>query len=278
MLTCINALCIDCIYQKNTWTRYGSINECLVTNVSSLMPNETITSAKVHVVDYSTDYNDVDNIESVTDDRDKIASFYVYKSPDCHYIPRGIAENFKNLKVLIVAWSGLKVVRQSDIKPLTHLRKLNIDHNALEVLEKDLFNFNLNIESINLNVNRIKHVDATIFDLLTNLQEVFFDHNVCIQKIASTPSALGELKSELRVKCRPIVEEASDVIDIQVLKVKITDLQAKIKALDLDLIKIRKSFCHHYNNWEDDQCKDVTTTQKPIHSGDQTEGEIKISS
>lgn len=205
------------------------------------------------------------------DDREKIVSFYIYKSPVCHYIPGGVAENFINIQVLIVAWSGLKVVRQSDLKSLVNLKKLNIDHNNIETLPRDLFMYNGKLESINLSSNQIKQIPANIFDSLANLIEVFLIQNVCINMEARTPREIQELKVEMATACLPKESEPGDSDDIRSV---IKDLQIKVKSLESQMLKLRTNFCTLNNDWKNENCRDVVTTPKSIHPEDQTEGII----
>lgn len=196
LVVSISGLKIECIYQRNSWTAFGSINECLTESVSSATPHGILTEIVTGRVLKS----------FFIHDKDKVQSLYVNKSPSFHYIPSGIAENFKNLKVLIIFDAGLKVLTKSNLQPLSKLKMLNIEQTQLESLEEDLFSFNRGIESINLKSNRIKHVAVDILKPLTNLREVYFAHNPCIHKSASNRQEFEEIEDVLRQNCPPVDE------------------------------------------------------------------------
>lgn len=153
----------------------------------------------------SNDYNDSDQNTTVeTPDenaKDKILSFYIRSSPFCHYVPSGIADNFKNIKVLVIAFTGLKVITQADLKPLEKLQNLYIDNNKLTSLDDDLFAFNSKIEYINLSHNQIQSVGLTTFEPLTGLKELGLIDNVCIDEAAGDIENVEALKLKLKTKC-----------------------------------------------------------------------------
>lgn len=142
------------------------------------------------------------------EDKDKIDSFYIHKSPLAYYIPSGIADNFINLKVLIIVGCGLTSVRQSDLRPLTKLIMLNLDSNNLKTIDKDLFEYNPNIETVSLKENRIKSVAVDVFTPLTNLKYLNLKDNVCIQeKEATSVDQVKKLIEAINEKCSPLVLE-----------------------------------------------------------------------
>lgn len=203
----IDGIEIDCIHQTNTWTNHGSIHECIVYGLHVSSPQEPITSVKVplrlpHRRHFELDDNSETNVIEVGNDKDKYISFYIYQSPSCYYVPSGIADNFQNLKVLVIAFTGLKEITHEDLKPLVHLENLYIDNNQLESLEKKLFVSNPQITTINLSNNRIKHVAPQILEPLTNLQKINFSQNVCVDFDAVDKETILELIQKLETDCQ----------------------------------------------------------------------------
>lgn len=140
-------------------------------------------------------------------DKDIFKSFHISSSPDCHYVPSGLGDHFKNLKVLVIAYTGLKALTQSDLRPLKKLQNLNFDNNQLEFLEDDLFIYNPIIESINMSGNRIKYIGLDVFAPLKSIDHLNFEKNVCINDSADGKTEIEELKMKMNQKCHPVVED-----------------------------------------------------------------------
>lgn len=184
--TFADAIVIRCTTQKNRWTNLGDIDECIVYYLKCQDYDDTIT----HV-----------NIEARN-----ILSFYIRESDDLYYIPSGIADHFVNLKVLVVAFTGLKALRQSDFKPLQNLENIYLDNNKLEFIEKDIFAYNPKIRFINLESNKIKSVAINVFEPLMRLQQLNFSGNICHQGKAESPAEVEILKKNIYEKCAPVDE------------------------------------------------------------------------
>jgi Leucine-rich repeat (LRR) protein len=190
-LNSIAALDLVCDHQINTWTNLGSIDECIVRRVSVPSTDVSIDSATFR-------WSSVD--------KDDIESFYIYKSPECKFIPKGIETQFKNIKVLVVAYTGLTVLRQEDLKPLTKLQNLYVDNNHLEVLDGDLFAFNPNIDYLNFSNNQIKTIIAETFLSLKTIKWIDFSKNICIDRKAETNNEIIGLLIAMKINCAPINE------------------------------------------------------------------------
>jgi Leucine-rich repeat (LRR) protein len=132
---------------------------------------------------------------------DDIESFYVKDSSRFDYMPKGIENHFKNLKVLVVAYTSLKVLRQEDLKNFRKLQNLYFDNNLLEVIENDLFDSNPNIKYINFSSNQIKVVGLNAFDPLKSLVYLSIQNNVCINGKAENKDDLQDLLEEIRTEC-----------------------------------------------------------------------------
>ena len=99
---------------------------------------------------------------------------------DILYFPKGLEKFFQNLYNLRVALSKLKEIKQEDLKVFPELRILNLGANDIEVLEKDLFKFNLKLRSIEMYSNNINFIDQNIVDNLKFLSVFILRENNCI--------------------------------------------------------------------------------------------------
>lgn len=214
LLTTSRAVNIECERQMNFWTNHGDILECIVYRISVLSSEESIeavTFKKSGFWDSSEEsQEDISSAENITSvdipNTENITSFYIYLSPNCHYIPKNVAKHFTNIKVLVVARSGLKVVRQQDLEPLKKLENLYLDYNQIQSLDGNLFTFNPNIAYINFSNNQIKTIALDAFTPLKMIKELGFGENICLDKKANNENEVQELLIEMKLKCAPVDE------------------------------------------------------------------------
>ena len=83
-----------------------------------------------------------------------------------HTFPSNFEKFFKNLKVIQVFASKLKVITQKDLQPFLELQHIDLSRNDLETLEKEIFKFNVELLVIKISENKLKFIDASAFDTL----------------------------------------------------------------------------------------------------------------
>lgn len=121
-----------------------------------------------------------------------------------NYFPRGLHKYFDAEKIQFIAiWTtGLKEIHQSDLSPFTKLKVLSLWENDFEVIQRDLFKFNAEIEYIGLGKNKIKFIDGNVFDHLKHLHTLHIDGNQCISsQVAGDRPGILELITEIKEKC-----------------------------------------------------------------------------
>lgn len=227
-LPIFNSLKIRCDVQRNLWTQFGSLDECLLRNVTVRAPNEGISA----VAGYSMNFR----------------SFYIYQSPDCLYFPSGVDNLFPNITILLVTHSGLKFLTTDDLKPFHHIKGLYLNNNQLTSIGSDLFVNNKNLREINLSGNRINSIAITAFDSLSSLQKLDLTMNVCLNKDAYGRIPLEDLKIDIKRKCKydvqnypktilnapEAVEVKTEIPDqLEVLKGTIRLLEDNLKMLQI---------------------------------------------
>ena len=116
-----------------------------------------------------------------------------------HYLPKGIGGFFPNLIGLAVYSSKLKSLTQDDMKTLTQLINVSFWDNDLEHLDSDVFDFNPNIKRLSFGQNKLKHVGGNLLSNLRNLQNSYFNDNLCIDSRSS--SDISGLISKLKSQC-----------------------------------------------------------------------------
>ena len=105
--------------------------------------------------------------------------------------------------MIVIESSSLKEIKKVDLEPFTKLRFIYLTNNHIEFLENDLFEGNLNLEIVNIDLNRIRLVGIEILKPLTNLKQISLLNNQCINEAASNSSAIDALSKTLVEKCSP---------------------------------------------------------------------------
>jgi hypothetical protein len=129
-----------------------------------------------------------------------IKSFFIHRSVNCLYMPKGVEKFLDSLEVLVIAGTGLLQIKMNDLKPFEGLRELYMNDNKLEVIEGDLFKFNPDITIINFENNRIKQIECGVLDPLIRLEAIKFKGNPFYETNALRLSDIEKMKNELREK------------------------------------------------------------------------------
>lgn len=112
----------------------------------------------------------------------KIEGFNYSEQPKkIHYFPRGLDEYFPSLKVIKIKFAGLKEIHQNDLKSFTELEVLNLYQNEIEIIEENLFKFNLKLRAISFEMNKIYYVEIQSLKMLENLKSLYIGV-VCINE------------------------------------------------------------------------------------------------
>jgi len=180
------AIKLDCTYKRKDWgTLADGDDYCQVNNLNVTTRNVAIDGV---LIDHS---NGNDNI-----------SAFIVESQPCYFIPRGIENVFNDLEVIQFDSTHLKQVSKNDLRPFTGLKALLLEHNDLEVIEKDLFMHNKKLTYISFAYNELKHIDTLLLEPLTELTIAFFSSNQCISMNAYNQERMDELKSQIAQNCQ----------------------------------------------------------------------------
>lgn len=88
------------------------------------------------------------------------------------------------------------------MSPFTKLKRLSFGYNDLEIIETEIFKFNQNLEWLDLEGNKIKHIENGAISSLKNLREFYFHGNSCHSSGASNRTAVVALSSQVESKCK----------------------------------------------------------------------------
>jgi len=217
----------QCLYSNSSWGVLGSTYYCLVQNSLNIT---TLDAAQVDSITgtHLTGFNN-SNVEV----------FQIY-SGQIHYFPRGLTNFFKNLKAIHISNTGLKEIHQHDLKDFPKLTHLYLYYSNLEIVEENLFEFNPNLEYIDLWPNKITHIDPNVFDKLTKLKILYFVSNTCININANNVTEVQNLITVARSQCInsdylyfqqkvKYLEMESEILNLTDLRTKFENLKNEIK-------------------------------------------------
>ncbi|XP_070501803.1 GATA zinc finger domain-containing protein 14-like [Chironomus tepperi] len=158
-----------------------------------------------------------------------------------HYIPRGISDFFKNLKLLAILNSNLKEIRQIDLKGFPELRGLWLPYNDIEVIEWHLFDFNPKLTEIILMDNRIKIINVNAFQGVKHLEQLDLLRNVCVDAAAYDVNDTKLLIDDMRESCETEVKNLlENYANYFVICFAVIALLCTIIVLYACLMKFRK--------------------------------------
>lgn len=117
-------------------------------------------------------------------------------SSTCHYAPIGLEKYFKNLEGFAITGSGLKELKQADLKNYPNLISVEFNSNNLEVLEAGLFDYNPKLIGAYFHVNKISKIDSRVFDNFVNkMNKLTLSNNVCQLNGGSANELIATIQS-----------------------------------------------------------------------------------
>lgn len=130
---------------------------------------ESFKNLKVSTVDASVVYENESEIANIAE----IKGFYIDGASAMKFIPTGITQKFKNLKVLRIQWSGLLRVINENLKEFGEfLEYLNLEGNTITSIDSDLLKYNQNLKYISFSANHLRFIAPEFFENLKKLKNV----------------------------------------------------------------------------------------------------------
>ncbi|CAG9811624.1 unnamed protein product [Chironomus riparius] len=183
---------LNCSYRTSSipWPVLGEIYECYIER------DLFITHAKMPISDAVGEHKSWKNAE-------KVVGFYA-RSAEVHYFPNGLEKIFPNLRLIAIAMSNLREVRQQNLIPFDQLQYLCLFDNEIETIEKHLFAYNLMLEAIDLRENRIVRINVNVFDYLINLRILYLSDSFngsCVSEDAADRASVVRLINGVKNEC-----------------------------------------------------------------------------
>ncbi|KAG5680010.1 hypothetical protein PVAND_009543 [Polypedilum vanderplanki] len=165
----VEAETIDCEYKEKIWTGLNKlIYYCDVKKLkifSNGLKVKIDGASGQHLSDYSNN-NQVKGID-------------IIGASNMKFFPSNIENVFSNLIVIRIAASKLIHITNEDLKPFTKLKYLFLQYNLIEIIPKNLFIHNQELEVISLYYNKIQHIEKNAFSHLKKLRVLDLSGNTC---------------------------------------------------------------------------------------------------
>jgi chromosome segregation ATPase len=146
----------------------------------------------------------------------------------------------------------LNFLHGDELKEYPNLQWYGQEATNLTRVPGNLFDSNPKMKFVGFAVNQIQHVGEGLLDHLKDLQEVWFPFEVCIDKIAFSPSEIPALIEVLRQNCTDIqlrcqIEDLEDFVcgldeEVGNLKRRVEALEGKNRNLSEKMRKSEKKF------------------------------------
>ncbi|XP_070507881.1 uncharacterized protein [Chironomus tepperi] len=157
-------------------------------------------SGRLHITRRGTSINRIDGFH-MQGKRTKEVQAFKGDASIINYFPKDLEKQFPNLIVILLNLVQLKEIRQTDLKPFTDLRYLDLFENKIEFLEADLFKYNRRLEVIWLSNNKIKFIDDNVFQGL-GITSLFLAYNECVSKsVNDNPTSLMYFLDLIKISC-----------------------------------------------------------------------------
>lgn len=101
---------------------------------------------------------------------------------------------------------------------MTSLKIFSITHNKLETIPKNLFRYNLKLESVWFEDNRIKIIDEGMFDHLPDLNYVDLTYNFCVSEFYYA-RRFDAMRNDLKQNCSGSQEVLTNAVAATVFKI-----------------------------------------------------------
>jgi Leucine-rich repeat (LRR) protein len=142
-------------------------------------------------------------------------------------ITRSSFETLTSLADISLSENPITRIHKDSFENLAKLRFVNIGNSRLTFLHRDLFRNNLGVRFIELASNQIVAMSNRMFSHLAELQSLFLNNNLCIDRIWWPNQNFTEIERELVNCSRAYAEQAVIQESLEYLIERVDDLSAR---------------------------------------------------
>jgi Leucine-rich repeat (LRR) protein len=181
-------LIFNCQFYTSSWTVIGTRYACKATVETFNGGNELSAVRGNHV--------------SANRDAD-VRMLLIHDQSHMTKAPRNIGGFFPELVGYEIFDAMIMTISSEDFRGLPNLNLINIQKNRLTVLDGNLFANTRRLQFIGFSENLIENIGTELLTGLNQLVTAIFLRNVCIDRQASTPTQINELRVALPILCPP---------------------------------------------------------------------------
>lgn len=115
-----------------------------------------------------------------------IEALWIYYG-NVRFIPKGISNIFRNLRVLAIEISGILAINRENFKEFGNkLEFVSFYQNSITSIDENVFDYNPNLRHIYLADNPIKYIDSRFFEnlkILSRIEYVSLEGQDCINQV-----------------------------------------------------------------------------------------------
>jgi len=178
---------MECDYQTKwfTFVDEGRAISCNVNNLKVTSPLEVIGKL-------AESYKGTEEVKGLLIRHQKILFF-----------PSGIVEVLPYLEGIYLEGTHLQKIGKEDLQPFPELKELRIIKNYLIItIDGDTFNYNQQLQCLDLSGNNLRHVDCNILDSLVLLKQAYFNFNLpYINEQATTKTEMMAMNIKFMETC-----------------------------------------------------------------------------
>ncbi|KAG5668285.1 hypothetical protein PVAND_016232 [Polypedilum vanderplanki] len=197
ILPSLEAFEINCQFQSFILGSYGSIYQCISTNIPTLSEMMVTNITGTH-------YNDNTNVD--------VEALAIYGNYTLTFFPRGVSNFFINIKMIEVKNTAIDALFGDEFDEFPKLQFLKFYQTNLTTISSTLFDKTPKMISIRFQYNMIEKVGYDLFTPLniTQIKEINFEYNKCINAYSGNALSVLGMFYEIREKC-PYNDEFSTI-------------------------------------------------------------------
>lgn len=197
---------LDC-YFSEIWNKWYT---CRVLSLDNSDDNKNITGYTGTHLRHKTDmdvkmmYVGNTSVTFIPDNIGYLFNLYAFTMRNCK-LKKLRAKDFHGMhhvEYLDLGSNRLDDIPANAFNALIKLKLIDLSDNFLEEVRSDLFSNNLKLEVARFFYNKIQFLEPTIFDKATNLVEVDFTDNLCINKKYQERNELDEMRRDMDMHCK----------------------------------------------------------------------------
>lgn len=177
---------LECEFSTKTWPRLEKVYTC---DVKVLDMEQVLGNALTNITG-----------KHAKDKKNSDVQF-LNVNQTLPFIPLNISTFFKNLKGIQWWHSELQTISAIDLNQFPGLQTFSVYGNELTTIDGNLFDFTRKLKLIDFRYNLIEQVGASLLNNLSDLKEVNFIGNRCINVHADSSKKIKELINELPINC-----------------------------------------------------------------------------